>query len=238
MIRHWVVLGVVCVGSQAAELGLASWYGAPFDGRMAASGEIYRQEELTAAHRILPFGTRVLVRRMDMDRSVVVRINDRGPFVDSRIIDLSHAAAAELGMVEPGVVPVSLEIVGSEAASTSAGEFAVQAGAFRVLGNAQRMRASMEREYGKATIVRRERDGNDLWCVLIGEGGTQAEAAALAAGLKNNLKMRAVFVVRLGGDGAPGLARLTPPSGAGGGLGNPPRVLRPAPQGDDYFLWR
>lgn len=94
-----------------AEKGIASWYGAPYHGQRSASGEIYDQEKLTAAHRTLPFGTRVRVRRLDGDESVVVRINDRGPFVKSRIIDLSHAAAARLGITGGGLAPVTLELV-------------------------------------------------------------------------------------------------------------------------------
>ena len=94
-----------------SETGIASWYGAPYHGQPSASGEIYDQEKLTAAHRTLPFGTRVRVRRLDRDGSVVVRINDRGPFVKSRIIDLSRAAAAQLGMMDGGLAPVTLELV-------------------------------------------------------------------------------------------------------------------------------
>ena len=92
------------------ERGLASWYGAHYHGRQSASGEIYDQDQLTAAHPTLPFGTKVRVRRLDQDSSVVVRINDRGPFVKSRVIDLSRAAAAKLG-IRNGVVPVILEVV-------------------------------------------------------------------------------------------------------------------------------
>jgi len=93
------------------ESGMASWYGVPYHGQRAASGEIYDQEKLTAAHRTLPFGTRVRVRSLDRDISVVVRINDRGPFVKSRIIDVSHAAAVRLGMTDGGIVRVTLEVV-------------------------------------------------------------------------------------------------------------------------------
>ena len=93
------------------ESGIASWYGVPYHGQRSASGEIYDQEKLTAAHRTLPFGTKVRVRRLDTDESIVVRINDRGPFVKSRIIDLSRAAAARLGMMGSGVAPVTLEVV-------------------------------------------------------------------------------------------------------------------------------
>jgi rare lipoprotein A len=96
-----------------SESGIASWYGAPYHGQRSASGEIYDQEKLTAAHRTLPFGTRVRVHRADRDESVMVRINDRGPFVKSRIIDLSHAAAVRLGMTDGGVAPVIVEVVAS-----------------------------------------------------------------------------------------------------------------------------
>ncbi|HKW97334.1 MAG TPA: septal ring lytic transglycosylase RlpA family protein [Bryobacteraceae bacterium] len=97
--------------SRPSESGIASWYGTSFDGRLSASGEIYDQEQLTAAHRDLPFGTRVRVRRVDRGDSVVVRINDRGPYVKSRIIDLSHAAAVQLGMIDGGVAEVTIEVV-------------------------------------------------------------------------------------------------------------------------------
>ena len=106
----WTAAGAQSV-QHPSETGIASWYGVPYHGRLSASGEIYDQEKLTAAHRTLPFGTRVRVRRLDRDGSIVVRINDRGPFVKSRIIDLSRTAAARLGMVGGGVAPVNLEVV-------------------------------------------------------------------------------------------------------------------------------
>lgn len=101
---------------RASEKGLAGWYGAPYDGQPSASGEIYHQEELTAAHRTLPFGTLVRVRRLDNQKSVVVRINDRGPFIQSRVIDLSRAAARRLGMNSAGLAPVELEVLDAPAA--------------------------------------------------------------------------------------------------------------------------
>jgi rare lipoprotein A len=91
--------------------GLASWYGWPHHGRRTASGEIYDMNELTAAHRSLPFGTRVLVTNVENGRTVEVRINDRGPFVDGRIVDLSLAAARRLGVVGHGLVPVELRVL-------------------------------------------------------------------------------------------------------------------------------
>ena len=98
--------------------GWASWYGPGFHGNLSASGETYNQDELTAAHRDLPFGTRVLVTNLDNGRSVVVRINDRGPYVGDRLIDLSAAAAQVLGMVNSGIAPVQLELIDSQNANS------------------------------------------------------------------------------------------------------------------------
>lgn len=91
--------------------GLASWYGARFQGRKTASGEPFDKEDLTAAHRTLPFGTIVRVVEPETRKSVVVRVNDRGPFTDGRVIDVSEAAARDLEMIEAGVIPVKLEVL-------------------------------------------------------------------------------------------------------------------------------
>lgn len=92
--------------------GAASWYGGKFHGRRTANGETYNMHALTAAHPNLPFGTEVLVTNEINGKSVIVRINDRGPFVGNRVIDLSHAAANRIGMVNDGVARVKLEIIG------------------------------------------------------------------------------------------------------------------------------
>ncbi|MGK7930936.1 MAG: septal ring lytic transglycosylase RlpA family protein [Microcystaceae cyanobacterium] len=92
--------------------GVASWYGPGFHGRRTANGERYNQHGLTAAHRYLPFGTRVRVTNLRNNRSVVVRINDRGPFVGGRIIDLSAGAAKQIGVYHSGVAPVTVEVLG------------------------------------------------------------------------------------------------------------------------------
>lgn len=91
--------------------GIASWYGGKFQGRLTANGEIFDTNDLTAAHRTLPFDTEVLVTNTVTGNSVVVRINDRGPFIDGRVIDLSRAAASRIGIVSTGVGPVELEIL-------------------------------------------------------------------------------------------------------------------------------
>lgn len=94
--------------------GLASYYGDQFHGRSTASGEPYDKDAMTAAHRTLAFGTMVRVTRVDDGRAVVVRVNDRGPFVEGRIIDLSRKAAEQLGMIADGVVRVRIEVTGGD----------------------------------------------------------------------------------------------------------------------------
>jgi len=177
------------------ETGLASWYGHPYHGRAAANGEIYDMEKLTAAHRTLPFGTWVRVTNLKNDRTVEVRIIDRGPFVDGRIIDVSHAAAQALELIGPGVAPVRLDIISTpETLPRAETLFAVQAGAFQDKDRAERLRTSMEQEYGSARLVLRR--GNPvLWRVLVGRERTEDSANALADRLRR--EVGPAFVVRL-----------------------------------------
>ncbi|MFC2077527.1 septal ring lytic transglycosylase RlpA family protein [Candidatus Bipolaricaulota bacterium] len=93
------------------ETGIASWYGPGFDGNYTANGEIYDMNGISAAHKTLPFDTVVRVVDLETGRSIVVRINDRGPFIEGRIIDLSKGAAAELGIIERGITRVGLRIL-------------------------------------------------------------------------------------------------------------------------------
>lgn len=106
---YWMAGGEAQVAR--TEYGVASWYGPGFQGRRTANGEVFEQGALTAAHRTLPFGTRVLVTNVANGRSVLVRINDRGPWVGARIIDLSRRAAQELGLVDQGIGRVRLDII-------------------------------------------------------------------------------------------------------------------------------
>lgn len=98
-------------GARHQMRGLASWYGQQFHGRPTASGEAFDMNAFTAAHKTLPFGTRIRVTHQETRKSVVVRVTDRGPFVKGRVVDLSYGAARELGMIQAGVVPVQLEVV-------------------------------------------------------------------------------------------------------------------------------
>jgi rare lipoprotein A len=109
------VVYVGCITSRGGrgyyEVGDASWYGRKFHGRATASGERFNMRKMTAAHQAIPLGTRVRVTDLETGRSVIVRINDRGPFKKRRIIDLSWGAARRLGMVEKGVTKVGLQIL-------------------------------------------------------------------------------------------------------------------------------
>ena len=103
--------GAAEVSAPSVETGMASYYADKFQGRKTANGETYDQNKMTAAHRTLPFGTRVRVTNLENDRSVELRINDRGPFVEGRIIDVSYRAARELDFVKAGLVKVRVEVL-------------------------------------------------------------------------------------------------------------------------------
>jgi rare lipoprotein A len=186
----------VPVGS--SEVGLASWYGHPYHGRASASGEIYDIEKLTAAHRTLPFGTWVRVSNLDNRKVVDVRINDRGPFVASRVIDLSHAAAQQIGIIGPGTAKVRLTIIEAPVAAATA-FFGVQVGAFKDRDNAERIRREMEQRYGAARMQLRQGDPA-VWRVIVGSEQTVEAAGALADRLRQETATPAAFVVRVDGD--------------------------------------
>src|SRR3984957_19032156 len=140
------------------ETGVASWYGHPYHGRRAADGEIYDMEKLVAAHRTLPFNTWVRVTNLNNSKTVDVRIIDRGPFVDGRIIDLSHAAAQAVDMIGTGVAKVRVEII-SAPANPEPPIFGVQVGAFTNRANADRMMNDMQTRYGTAKLIGRQGNG-------------------------------------------------------------------------------
>jgi rare lipoprotein A len=178
-----------------AERGQASWYGHPYHGRAAADGEIYDMETMVAAHRTLPFQTRVRVRNLGNDKTVEVRIIDRGPFVQGRIIDLSHAAAKAIDLIGPGVAPVEVTIVGNPP-NPEAALYAVQVGAFRERSNADRAEQSMTAAYGIAKAVVRPGDP-PVWRVLAGRESSEDAAELLAKRIREEQHEPQAFVVRL-----------------------------------------
>jgi rare lipoprotein A len=176
------------------EVGVASWYGHPYHGRTAASGETYDMEQFTAAHRTLPFGTLVRVVNVENNKTVDVRINDRGPFVDDRIIDLSLAAARSIDLVGPGTARVRLEVLQAPLVSAP-GYYAVQVGAFQNHANAERLRAEMETRYGAARLAVRPGDPQ-IWRVLVGRAATVDDAGALAGRIRAEHDGKQAFVIR------------------------------------------
>jgi rare lipoprotein A len=137
-------------GGQVYEEGKASWYGAPFHGRQASNGETYDMYKFTAAHRTLPFNTMVRVTNLTNGKSTTVRITDRGPFVDNRIIDLSYAAAKQIESIGPGVVTVQLEIL--SAIDPNEGTFTIQVGAFKDRANADRLQRRLSAAYPSVEV--------------------------------------------------------------------------------------
>lgn len=164
------------------EKGVASWYGTKFHGRSTSSGEPYDMYAMTAAHKTLPLPTYVRVTNLANGRSVVVRVNDRGPFVGERIIDLSYAAAVRLGMHHDGTALVEVEALTpgapppppvvtarSEAPSDQGPTVWLQAGAFADPANAERLRASLAGQgIGNVTVQTGSKSGRTLYRVRVG----------------------------------------------------------------------
>ncbi|NJL60152.1 MAG: septal ring lytic transglycosylase RlpA family protein [Desulfobacteraceae bacterium] len=158
------------------EVGIASWYGDPFHGKRTSSGETYDMHTISAAHKLLPLGTYVRVRNISNNRILDMRINDRGPFVGGRIIDLSYAAANQLGVVSPGTAKVEVIALGMASDNTSNyeptdyfnGHFTVQVGAFSDVKNAQNLSQNLRQTYGHAQVVPCRRDNQTFYRVLVG----------------------------------------------------------------------
>jgi rare lipoprotein A len=176
------------------EQGVASWYGIPYHGRRAADGEIYDMETLVAAHRLLPFNTWLKVTNLATNKSVNVRIIDRGPFVEGRILDLSKAAARQIDLLGPGIGQVRLEVIGAPVDIPSNDFYAVQVGAFSVAASAERLRSQYAQRFGTAQLAVRQ-GAVPLWRVLIGKEPSISAAQELADVL--SAENRNVFVVRL-----------------------------------------
>lgn len=177
-----------------SEEGIASWYGVPYHGRPAADGEIYDMETLVAAHRLMPFNTWVRVTNVSNGKSVTVRIIDRGPFVDGRLIDLSKAAARQIDLLGPGVGRVRLEVVAAPLDKPANDFFAVQVGAFSVYAHAETLRESYAQHFGNAQLVLKQ-GATPVWRVLVGREPSIEAAQQLAVVLAGD--SRKLFVVRL-----------------------------------------
>jgi len=186
------------------QVGVASWYGPGFHGHATTSGETYDQYGMTAAHRTWPLGTRARVTNQENGRSVIVRINDRGPFVDDRILDLSYAAARQLGMVQGGTSTVTLEPLSEDGRPPGVVAFAVQVAAFddqphadaykREFGERRELRGGSLRQPSEQVYVATGANaGKTVYRVRVGPYTQRDEAQILAASLERR-GMRAIVV--------------------------------------------
>jgi rare lipoprotein A len=176
------------------EEGNASWYGAPFHGRRASNGEVYDMYKMTAAHRTLPFNSMVRVTNLNNGKSAVVRVTDRGPFVDNRIIDLSLAAARQLDAVGPGVIPVRLEVLSG--GDPYSGYFTVQVGAFKDPQNADRLRDRLSAQYSPVSIQQVTLEDGAYYRVRVGRVSGEQSAQKLSDELREKEGFKPM-VVRL-----------------------------------------
>jgi rare lipoprotein A len=182
------------VPGEYVEEGVASWYGIPFNGHRTSDGEIYDMHKFTAAHRTLPFGAIVRVTNLRNGRHTEVRINDRGPFVANRVIDLSLSAAQALDMVRTGTAPVQLELIAGP--NPRVGSFGVQVGAFQFQANAKRLRADLATRYTPVSVATYNSPNGRFYRVRVGRLSSEDAARKLADRLESREKLK-TFVVRL-----------------------------------------
>ncbi len=178
------------------EVGLASWYGEEYHGRPTANGEIYDMYASTAAHRTLPFNTLVRVHNLENGKITEVRINDRGPFIPGRIIDLSKKGAREIGILATGIARVSLQVIGfsGKYPPSLEGNFAIQVGSFVEKDNARRLQEELRKKHSQVYIVFWQGHTRSFYRVRIGSFRTEAEARRYGEFLRQeNLP---VFIVR------------------------------------------
>ncbi len=183
--------GIRAGAGSRVEYGLASWYGRDFHGKRTANGEIYDMYKLTAAHRSLPLGTLVRVTNRRNGKSVVVRINDRGPFVRGRIIDLSYGAARALAMTEDGVVPVRVDTLqlgdnyyykqgGVRRGIRSGTTYTVQVGSYLRRTNALQLKSALATRFGNVFIREWYDQGRIYYRVRIGRFSREEDARKLS----------------------------------------------------------
>jgi len=178
------------------EEGIASWYGPDFHGKATSCGEIYDMNAMTSAHKLLPMGTKLRVTNLRNHRTIEVRVNDRGPFVKSRIIDLSYAAAKELDIVASGTAPVRIESISGHDLKIIMGPFTVQVGAFTNSDNAYRLAGQLEKRYGSSSVQRGWVNGTLFYRVRVGSYGQFDAAEAVRIDFEKN-GTPAAFIVAL-----------------------------------------
>lgn len=177
------------------EVGMASWYGAPYHNRRGSNGEIYDMNAMTAAHLTLPLGSIVRITNVKTERSAVVRITDRGPFVEGRIVDLSLAAAKALDVYLPGTAKVRLEVLQSPAPLDTGGRWAVQIGSIAKQKTAAELAEHLQRRYQTAKVLKFPSPAGGWWVRVRVADDDRQRAAALAH--ETETEEGSVFLVRL-----------------------------------------
>lgn len=165
------------------EVGIASWYGEKFHGRPTATGEIYNMYQVSAAHKILPLNTKVQVTNLENGRKIILRINDRGPFVKDRIIDLSYAAANKLGVIEKGTAKVVVETLGNWSKNTP-GKYYIQMNSFSQKQNALKYKQELHQQGFEHVRLKSINVGlQTFWRVQLGAYPTYEQAQQILQGI-------------------------------------------------------
>jgi rare lipoprotein A len=187
----------VTPGSKPVEVetGIASWYGAPYHNRRGSNGEVYDMNAMTAAHRTLPLGSIVRVTNTASGKSAVVRITDRGPFIQGRLIDLSQAAAKQIGLVQKGTGRVRVEVVKTPQPIESGGRWAVQLGGFERENRARDIADHLTRRYHSAKVLTFSSPTGAWWVRVRVKDDLRARAEEITRDTKT--PEGGVFLVRL-----------------------------------------
>jgi rare lipoprotein A len=176
------------------ETGLASWYGPPYNHHKGANGEIYDQNAMTAAHRTLPLNSWVRVTNVSTGHVALVRITDRGPFIEDRVIDLSLAAAKAVDVWRPGTAEVKIEVLSAPAPIAQGGRWCVQIGAFQSEREARKLKEKLQDRYENANVIQFTGPTGE-WVRIRPQGDDKQQAEEVAS--KTHVKEGGVFLVRL-----------------------------------------
>ena len=179
-----------------SEEGLATWYTAPYKGRKAANGQVFSDRALTAAHRTLPMGSLITVTNLKTGQSAAMRITDRGPFVDGRILDLTIASAKATGIYRMGTAEVRLDVYETPKPIERGGRWCVQIGAFKSERKAVKLKNALLRKYPNSNVI--EFPGQDsYWVRIRPQGDNREQAESIARHLRPNDEQAEAFLTRL-----------------------------------------
>jgi rare lipoprotein A len=179
-----------------SEHGMATWYTAPYKGRKAANGQLFSDRALTAAHRTLPMGSLITVTNLKTGQSAAMRITDRGPFVDGRIVDLTIASAKATGVYSVGTAEVRLDVYQTPKPIERGGRWCVQIGAFKTERDAEKLKKQLLRRYPDSNVI--EFPGqNSYWVRIRPQGDNRQQAESIARHLRPGEAEAEAFLTRL-----------------------------------------